>query len=103
MIVRDNLCTGELASVNDRSVIEFIRKNHIFFCNERRDRSDVGGKAGLKRDDIFRAFEFCETLFEFNMQIGCACNRPHRGGTHAIFFRGVLGGFHQLQWFAEPR
>ena len=84
-------------------MIKSIRKNYIFFCDERRDGSEIGGEAGLKRDDIFRAFEFCETLFEFNVQIGCARNRPHRGGTHTIFFRGVLGGFHELRMVRQSK
>src|SRR5258706_6740082 len=96
MFIRNDLCAGESTSVDDRSVIETISKNHILFCDERRDGSKIGSEARLEGDDILRAFEFGKTLFELNMQINGARDGTHGRRTDTIFLRLIFCGFNKF-------
>jgi len=51
----------------------------------------------LEGDDIFRTFEFGETLFKLNVEIHGACDRPHCAWTHPIFLCYFPGSFHDLR------
>src|SRR5579875_322966 len=94
---------GEAAAVNNRSMIQFIGDNQILFSQNRGDGAGICGESGLKHDAGFRAFEFGDLLFEFQMDFHGADNGAHRAGADSVLTRGVNGGAAQFGMRGESQ
>jgi hypothetical protein len=71
-------------SVNDRSMIQFIRKHRILRCKDSFEQTRIGVKAGRIQNGILSLMELGQFVLQVFVDGLCAANEPHRAQTCSI-------------------
>ena len=78
----------EARAVYDRSVIQFVGNDQVFFTQDCRHRSRVGHKAGLKNHAGLDLFKAGDLFFEVHVHLHGSSDGTDGTGAHAEFSRG---------------
>ena len=96
-----DLRAGEAGAIDDAGVIELVGEDEVFFAENARDGSGVGGEAGLEDDAGFDAFECGDLFFELHVDAHRAGDGADGSGAYAVFLRGGDGRLAKLGVIAE--
>ena len=84
-----NLGAGQARAVDDRSMVQLVGDDEIFFAQHRRHRARVGRESGLEDHAGFNILEARDFFFQLHVDLHGAGNGAHRARSHAI----LAGGF----------
>ena len=80
-------------TIYNRSMVQRIRNNSIFFIQQRFKNTTIGIKAGSIQNSIFRSEKTCNRCFQLFMNVLRSTNKPHRRNTVTVCIQSFLGSF----------
>ncbi len=96
VLITKTFAAGETATVDDRGMIEFVRKNRRSGDADRRQQTFVCTPTRDVAQCRFRGKKFRDPRFELAVHVKCSTDEPHRRGPRSVAAQSFDPGIHDL-------
>ena len=91
-----DLRARQACAVDDAGMVQFVGDDEVFFAQQCRDRTGIGGESRLEDHAGFDVLEARDLLFELHVNLHSAGDGAHRARADAVLLRRFQRGFAQF-------